>query len=197
MCKLTKEEDFDLPEAQYLLSLGRRSFEQLLEQNPPAPCPTMPAPSQTETQSSSSGKPSLANEIQSLIKMGKDRNISSVPIESHPLESSNTIGQNSKKSEDLINIKGQPEKRLIIQETSDRFGLINKKNSKGVFHFVKSFDAETSDVQPTLRDIQDKIDLTFNSQQLLLRTLLIQNQQMNCQIEGLKRDFRELRYECV
>lgn len=192
MCKLTKEEHFDLPEAQYLLSLGRRSLEQLVELNPTAPEQQNPLPPKTASQSSSSDKPSLANEIQTLIKMGKDRT-ATVPADTQTNYAFLNGKILKKEEENLISLNGLPEKRLIIQETSDRFGLINKKNSKGVFHFVKSFDSETSDTQPSLRDIQDKLDLTFNSQQLLLRTLLIQNQQMNAQIESLKRDFRELR----
>ena len=89
-----------------------------------------------------------------------------------------------------------PSKNLICQESSQKFGLINRKSfGKSVFHLVKEYDDETEEKekQPTLSDISTKLDQLISSQKSILSTMVVQNLKSCQQIDSLKNHIKFLR----
>ena len=184
MCKLTQTAD----------SLQKLSEEELLGRRP-EPEPTLAGESappaldwlpQTRKEDPLTAS-SLTSEIQHLIHLNRNKGTDSLTTALGPqslIPDDKSTSDSS--ATDCLGPNPFSTKRLICQESSQKFGLINRKHfGKSVFHLVKQFDEEAETPNTSLADISHKIDSVLASQSCLIQNLLSQCHKSTKQMEDL------------
>lgn len=196
MCKLSKEIDSfqQLTEED---QLGRRSAPEQAPAGEPASS-TFSRVDQSQKDEPPAPS-SLTSEIQNLILLNRNKGREPLIAALNP---QNMIPDDKSTSEssgtDYLSVNHLSTKRLICQESSQKFGLINRKNfGKSVFHLVKEFDEEAEGTQTTMADISHKIDSVLTSQNYLIQNLLSQCHKSTMQMEDLKLQVKDLSYDSL